>query len=123
MSADKIIVLVGGIMLIIFIHWFFLGKKRKKVMVTNNEIDVTVSGGYLPESITIIKGQSTTINFTRTDTSACLEEVVLADFNIRQFLPLNQKVSVVITPEKVGKFAFSCGMGMFHGTIEVVDEA
>lgn len=121
MNADQIIVLIGGVGLIIFIYWFFLGKKERGMMAENNEIDIVVSGGYSPEHITVVKGQPTVISFTRTDPSSCLEEVVLADFNIRQFLPLNKKVSISISPKKIGKYSISCGMNMFHGSIEVVE--
>jgi plastocyanin domain-containing protein len=49
-----------------------------------------------------------------------LEEVVLGDFKVRKTLPLNQTVTIPITPQKEGEFVFSCGMNMFHGKIKVV---
>ena len=38
----------------------------------------------------------------------CLAEVVLADFGVRQTLPLNGTVEITITPDKTGEFDFSC---------------
>lgn len=84
-----------------------------------DSIDIIVEGGYKPEVISIPYGKTTKINFFRKDPSSCLEEVVLGDFKIRKFLPLNEKVSVEITPKQKGEFQFSCGMGMFHGKLIV----
>ena len=118
MSIDKIFVTVFGVMGIVFVYWFFLMKKDKEVSVSDS-VDIIVEGGYSPEVISIPKGKTTTLNFIRRDKSSCLEEVILSDFKIRKFLPLNQKVSIEITPEKKGKFDFTCGMNMFHGKIIV----
>lgn len=115
---DKIIVTILGILGIIFTYWFFLLKKEKEVNV-ENEVDIKVSGGYSPEVISIPKGRLTKINFIRTDPTDCLEEIVLGDFKIRRELPLNQKVTIEVTPQKAGEYKFSCGMNMFHGKIIV----
>lgn len=115
---DKIIIVVLGIAGIIFTYWFFLMKKDQVIEVSDS-IDITVEGGYKPDVISIPEGKTTKINFLRKDSSSCLEEVVLGDFKIRKFLPLNEKVSIEITPKKKGEFGFSCGMGMFHGKLVV----
>lgn len=116
---DKIIVIIAGIVGIAFTYWFFLMRKEKEVAVTSDSIDITVDGGYQPEVISLPKGKTTKLNFIRKDPSSCLEEVVLSDFKIKKYLPLNQKVTVEITPEKAGEFMFSCGMNMFHGKVIV----
>ena len=94
-------------------------KREKDAVVVNKSIDIIVEGGYSPEAISIPRGKTTSLNFIRKDPSSCLEEVILSDFKIRKFLPLNQKVSIEITPEKKGKFDFTCGMNIFHGKIIV----
>lgn len=118
MSADKIIITFLGIIGIIGTYWFFLGKREKEVAVSN-EVDIVVEGGYSPEVISIPRGKTTKINFIRKDSTECLSEVVLGDFKIRKELPLNQKVTVEITPKKIGEFGYSCGMNMYHGKIVV----
>lgn len=118
MELDKIIVLTTSLTGIIFTYWFFLMKKEKAVEASYS-IDIVVEGGYKPDVISIPKGQLTKLNFLRKDPSSCLEEVVLGDFKIKKFLPLNQKVSVEIQPQKSGEFGFSCGMDMFHGKLIV----
>lgn len=119
MTLDKILVIIASILGAAFTYWFFLMKKEKEVAVTGNSIDITVDGGYQPDFISIPKGKTTKINFLRSDPSSCLEEVVLSDFKIRKFLPLNKKTTIEITPQKEGEFPFSCGMNMFHGKLKV----
>ena len=120
MEVDKIIAVASGIIGITLTYWFFLMKSEKEVTVTGNSINITVEGGYQPEFISIPKGKTTKISFFRKDPSSCLEEVVLADFKIKKYLPMNKKVSIEIKPEKTGEFIFSCGMNMNHGKIKVV---
>lgn len=120
MSPDKILVIVGGAVVIAFIYWFFLNKnKMKQAQIVSGSADIKVDGGYSPEVIQVPMGKTTTLNFLRTDPTPCLEEVVLGDFNIRKTLPLNQKVSIEITPKKAGEFIYTCGMNMYRGKIIV----
>lgn len=118
MRPDEILVLVLGIAGIVFVYWFFLGKKEQ-IVEAKEEIDIVVDGGYSPALISVPVGKTTKINFTRRDSNSCLEEVVLSDFKIKKYLPLNQKVTVEITPEKEGEYGFSCGMNMYRGKIIV----
>lgn len=118
MSIDKLLVAIFGAIGIAFTYWFFLIKKEEVVAVKDS-IDITVEGGYTPSTISIPKGKTTKINFIRKDPSSCLEEVILSDFKIRKFLPMNKKVTIEVTPQKVGEYKFSCGMNMFHGRIIV----
>lgn len=120
MTPDKIIVIIGGVAGILFVAWFFFGKKEEAV-IADEKIDIEVSGGYKPSVIELKKGRKTTLNFSRTDSNSCLEEVILPDFKIKKFLPLNQKTPIEIIPEKSGEFEISCGMNMFHGRIIVRD--
>ena len=118
MELDKLIVALCSIGGIAFTYWFFLMKKED-VVVVQNSIDITVDGGYSPSTIAVPRGKRTTISFIRKDPSSCLEEVVLSDFKIKKYLPLNKKVTIEIEPEKEGTYNFACGMNMFHGKIIV----
>lgn len=118
MEIDKLLVVLFGIVSVTFTYWFFLMKKDDIVSVIGL-IDVIVEGGYYPSTIQIPQGKTTKISFIRKDPSSCLEEVVLGDFKIRKYLPLNQKITIEVTPQKKGEFDFACGMSMFHGKIIV----
>lgn len=118
MSLDKIIVTIASLLGIAFTYWFFLGKKEKEIQVFDS-VDILVDGGYTPEAISIPKNKTTKINFIRKDSNSCLEEVILGDFKIKKYLPLNQKITVELTPKKTGEFTYSCAMNMYHGKIIV----
>lgn len=118
MELDKIIVLISGSSLMAFVYWFFFVKKEE-VIKAENEIDVIVSGGYKPAVIEIKSNQITKLNFIRKDPSDCLEEVVLSDFKIKKYLPVNQKVTIELNPTEKGEYQFSCGMNMYHGKLIV----
>lgn len=118
MTFDKILIAIFSLAGMAFTFWFFLMKKEEVVSVTDS-VDIIVEGGYSPNTISIPKGKTTTINFFRKDPGSCLEEVVLSDFKIRKFLPLNKKIAIEIKPQNAGEFRFECGMNMFHGKIIV----
>lgn len=112
---DKIIVTSLGVALIAGIYWFFFGKKEEASLQTN----IRVSGGYKPARIQISSGKPTTLTFTRTDSNPCLEEIVIPDFKIKKILPMNEPVTITLSPTKPGTYPIHCGMNMFHGKIIV----
>jgi plastocyanin domain-containing protein len=121
---DKILVSLAGIIGIIFTAWYFFGKKEEVFEAPSTSsgqasVDILVKGGYSPSIIQVKEGKNTTLKFLRTDENSCLEEVILSEFKIKRFLPLNKTVFVEIRPDKIGTFDFSCGMGMFHGKLIV----
>lgn len=118
MPIDKLIITIAGILGILFTYFFFFGKKEEAVEAKGS-LDITVEGGYKPSQIVIPANTPTTLNFTRRDSNPCLEELVMPEFKIRKILPLDEKVSIKIMPQKTGSFPFSCGMNMFHGKIIV----
>lgn len=101
------------------VAWFFFGRKEDEAVSAEGTIDILVKGGYHPASIKIKRGRPVTLRFTRQDPSSCVEEVVIPEFSIRQFLPMNTPTEIEITPQKTGVIPFQCGMGMVHGKIEV----
>jgi plastocyanin domain-containing protein len=121
---NKIIVTVGGLGLIGLELWWFLASKPKSAKAIAQEgiqeITVTVDGGYEPSQIVVRAGQKVRLNFDRKDASSCLEEVRFPDFHIAQTLPLNRVTPIEFTPQKPGRYEFTCGMNMFRGAIEVL---
>jgi plastocyanin domain-containing protein len=121
--VNKIVVTLGGLGLIGLELWWFLLSKPKSAKATAlagiQEITVTVDGGYEPSQIVVQAGQKVRLNFDRKDASSCLEEVRFPDFGIAQSLPLNRVTSIEFTPEKPGRYEFTCGMNMFRGIVEV----
>jgi plastocyanin domain-containing protein len=120
---NKIIVTVGGLGLIgLELWWFLLSKPKSARAIAQEgiqEITVTVDGGYEPSQIVVRAGQKVRLNFDRQDASSCLEEVHFPDFQIAQALPLNKVTPIEFTPDKPGRYEFTCGMNMFRGIVEV----
>ena len=123
MDTIQIVIIVVGVALIAFILWFFFGKQEGKKATASNsgtqEVEITVEGGYEPGTIQLTAGVPVRLIFHRIETASCSEEVVLPDFGIRQKLPAHKKTVVEFTPEKPGRYAFTCGMGMLRGTLVV----
>jgi plastocyanin domain-containing protein len=124
MASDKLAVLLSGLTAIAGIIWyFFLARRRVDVAVVGStgvqESVITVRGGYEPAEIRVRSGQPVRLVFDRRETNPCSEELVLPDFQIRRFLPANQRTVVEFTPTAPGSHAFTCGMGMLHGKVIV----
>ncbi|HEY9637224.1 MAG TPA: cupredoxin domain-containing protein [Coleofasciculaceae cyanobacterium] len=121
--GNKVAVTLGGLGLIgLELWWFLLSKPKSRQATTGGgiqEVTVTVDGGYKPSQIVVQAGQPVRLNFDRKDPSSCLEEVRFPDFRIAQELPLNQVTPIEFTPDKPGKYEFTCGMNMFRGVVEV----
>ena len=91
--------------------------KKDRVATVSSSVQITVDGGYTPDTLKTAAGTELTLTFIRKDPSPCLEEVVFSDFGIRRYLPLNEKVEVKIRPTESKEYSFSCGMNMYHGKI------
>jgi len=85
-----------------------------KVSVTVNE------KGYSPNRIEAKASRPVTLVFTRTTDAGCGKEVAFPDQKIRRALPLNEPISITLTPKLNEPIKFTCGMGMYRGSIVAV---
>ncbi len=119
----KIGVVLGGLTLIGVELWWFLGRKQQKRQATQTngvqEVTITVDGGYRPDRVVVVAGQPVKLLFDRHDSNACLDELLIPDFGISAHLPMDRTTTVEFSPTKTGEYAFTCGMRMFRGVIEV----
>ncbi len=119
----KIGVVLGGLSLVGAELWWFLGRKQQQQQATQTngvqEVLITVDGGYRPDRIVVVVGEPVRLSFHRLDSNSCLNEVLVPDFGISTRLPVGQTTTVEFTPTKTGEYAFTCGMRMFRGVIEV----
>lgn len=123
MDASEIGVLIGGLAAIVFVLWYFFGKRQRTEAAVNErgvqEVNVTVKGGYSPDVIVVHQGAPVRLNFYRDETAACSEEIVFGDFGIARQLPAFQTTPIEFTPEQAGEFTFTCGMRMMRGKLVV----
>lgn len=120
----KIVVTVVGVILIIFVNWYFLFSRRKTAQAVLREsrlqeVMIRVKGGYDPDVIVVKKGIPVRLNFYRDETADCSDTIVFGDFNIRKPLPAYKTTPIEFTPEKEGEYVFTCGMGMLRGKLIV----
>ena len=84
-------------------------------------INMTQDGsGYHPNSFTIKKGVPVRWVVTSTDANTCAASIFSAQINVRKILSLGQNV-IEFTPTETGSIRFSCSMGMYTGSFNVVD--
>lgn len=121
---DTALVLIGAALLIGGIAWWFFGKRTTgevEATMTDGEqqVDVTVNGGYTPNVVVLRQGVPAQVVFQRKDPSACFDEVMLPDFGIHETLPVNTPHPIEIDTSKPGEYSYACGMNMFHGKVIV----
>ena len=124
MSADKILVTLGGLAAIALIVWFFWMVKRPGVKAGLSssgyqEAMILVKGGYTPDVIVVERGKPVRLNFVRAESASCSEMVLFPDFNKSAKLPEGETVPVEFMPDRTGEFEFQCQMGMLRGKLIV----
>lgn len=116
----SLIVNAIGVVLIIFIIWWFIIKKPKPKNVVNNTVDIVVKDGvYEPSLIYAKLGKTLHIRFLREDETLCSEYVVFNDFDVSAKLPLHQYHSIALDLKQPGEYEFTCQMGMYRGKLIV----
>ncbi len=117
----SILVNIVGILLIVFIvWWFWISNRRSETRVEGNAIDIIVdSGVYEPSVIRVRSGEELTLRFHRKDSNPCSEKVLFSDLDVSADLPINTPYELTFTPEQKGEFEFACQMGMYRGKLIV----
>ena len=94
---------------------------KKPTVNENGEqvVEVTVDGGYKPETVKLKQGVPAKLVFKRVSDKGCLEQVHSNDLDFNEDLPLNEAVTVPVNTSKAGEYGFACGMDMFHGKVVV----
>jgi plastocyanin domain-containing protein len=127
MTPTDWVVMVGGVLTIVWINWYFFFAERASATAAAGtggvqEVTITVRGGYEPAHVRVKKGEPLRLVFDRQETSGCSEEIVLPAFGIKRFLPAHQRTVIEFTPEQAGSFEFTCGMSMLRGRLTVEDD-
>lgn len=126
MTGGDILVILGGVAAIAWVNWYFLlaGRRPSEAAAGAGgvqEVRIRVAGGYDPAHVQVKRGPVRLV-FDRQETSGCSEEVVLPDFGIRRYLPAHEETVVEFTPERAGRYEFTCGMSMLRGSVVVVED-
>lgn len=78
------------------------------------------SYGYSPKTFTVKKGKPVRWIIDSQDQYSCASSILLAKYGINTTLKPGKNV-FEFTPEETGRLNFSCSMGMYTGTIQVIE--
>jgi plastocyanin domain-containing protein len=78
------------------------------------------SNGYSPNKLTVVKGVPVKWIVTSKDPYSCSASILASKAGIRTMLKEGENV-LEFTPTETGTIPFSCLMGMYRGSISVVD--
>ena len=110
-----------GIVLIVFIAFWFWFSHKKATQINSSAISIEVKNGvYHPSRIEVSSDREITLEFLRKDASSCAEYVVFDTLNIHAQLPFNKKHQIFLGKLSPGKYSFTCQMQMYRGELIVV---
>ena len=84
---------------------------------------VRVRGAFFPDLVEARAGERLRLVFTREETAACSEQVVIPSLGKSVMLPPFEDVAVELGPLPPGEHEFTCGLGILRGRILVSDDA
>jgi Cu(I)/Ag(I) efflux system membrane fusion protein len=83
------------------------------------EIHITVKGGYEPNVIRAKVGVPVRLHIYRDEDTKCTREIIFEELNIRRTLPAFKTTIIELTPKESREIHFVCGEGMVHGKLIV----
>jgi sulfite exporter TauE/SafE/plastocyanin len=90
-------------------------------MTGRQEVTIEVkNSGYTPNLFTVQAGSPVTLTLKTGDVYSCAAAFTFRAFNISTYLKPNTQQSFDFTPMQKGRYTFSCSMGMYSGTMEVI---
>jgi plastocyanin len=86
---------------------------------TNVRIEVRGTG-YIPNSFTVPAGEPVTMTLATSGALGCTSVFRIPKLKIERTLQTEQNNVIVATFPTAGLYTFSCGMGMYTGTITAI---
>ncbi|KKU20751.1 MAG: putative membrane protein [Candidatus Nomurabacteria bacterium GW2011_GWA1_46_11] len=107
-----------------FDHWVWAFKQtflNPPVFAASNDVIINVqNNGYTPRNFSVKVNQPVNLKLITQGTYSCASVFTIPSLNITKVLPPVGTSDVTFTPTKTGLLSFACGMGMYTGTINVV---
>jgi len=92
---------------------------RDRQGVQEVRIDVS-SNGYSPQHITLKKSVPARLILTTNGTNGCARAFTIPSLRLQKILPVTGTETLEFTPTKAGPLVFTCSMGMYTGTFNVI---
>ncbi len=93
--------------------------RARRMADGSQEARVVVDRGYVPSRIDLEAGIPATLRFERREDDPCTEMLVSELWPNAHRLVAHGETSIHFTPERLGRFTFTCGMGMYSGELVV----
>jgi sulfite exporter TauE/SafE/copper chaperone CopZ len=131
-SRARIFFMIAGIAVILFGFFnlsnakFLLSKENANTPTVSKdnavqEIRMTQSGrGYNPSKFTIQKGKKVRWIINSTSPYSCASSIIVPKYGIERDLKSGENI-IEFTPRENGTIPFSCSMGMYQGSFQVVE--
>lgn len=84
------------------------------------EVKIDIQGGYVPNILTVEPGKKVRLTVNRPTGDACSDSIVFPQYGVDTKLKPFGTTVIEFTPDAAGVFPFTCGMGMYQGTLRVI---
>ena len=97
------------------------GRSRRAIRRADGtqEATVVVDRGYVPSRIELEAGVPAVLRFERRDDDPCTALLVCELLPSEHRLDAHAQTLIRFTPQRPGRYAFTCGMGMYSGELVV----
>lgn len=82
-------------------------------------VEVVVDHGYRPQSIVARAGLPLRLVFHRRDDDPCMDRIVFSSPHLDRRLARGTATTITLPAQPAGEIRFACGMGRYHGQIEL----
>jgi len=88
------------------------GVQEVEIIATNN--------GYQTDTKTLKRGVPVRLKVVSKNVFSCARSFIIPSMNINKLLPSNGTEIIEFTPNEDGNLTFSCGMGMYTGSFDII---
>jgi len=100
------------------------GNTNTKTAINKNGVQSATinigNRGYTSDVTTLKVGVPVILTLKTNNTSGCARAFTLPAFGITKVLPPTGQETVEFTPTKVGRLNYSCSMGMYTGSFNII---
>lgn len=98
--------------------WPFKRRARRLPDGTQEAL-IVVDRGYTPSRINLQAGVPAVLRFARRDDDPCTETLVSELWPSQYRLAAHAETPIRFTPQRPGRYAFTCGMGIYWGELVI----